>query len=516
MATILSKKKSSSGGPYVFYTVDVSVYGRTPTKVKLKFKVTAWLQHSSSWIGTGNVIVASLHVGGTWYDLTLKSSDTTWTGTKKHSVTSKEITIGGLSPGTTVLTNIRFKAESTRGIPVGLDSTACGNISVPSIGAKYANVKTAVSVLSQAEAKATVSGLPAAVGYTQKIEWKLGNTIVKTISISASSKTSSYGYIFSGLKPGSKYDLTVRIYGESTLLCTETIAVTTPAETGTLTLTPKSTYIVVQVGGMFSGPNYTRTIVFRYKRSTEGIYKTFATVSSQSASASVNITGLVNNVKYDIEVQIKNGTTVLKTLTAAATTIKDTSLVPVPEITGVEQRLGTRDCTVGWLVDKNIAKTTYTVQVKTAAAASWANIKTLSSVSSPVTVTAPAGNTDISFRIMAENTSVASGVTNYSNIFTVYIRDDFEWDIEKEAGAKMVITANEWNRLGDYAMTKCAQKGITVAIPKVSAGEKITAELYNVMKNAITELSVIPVEDKMCGDPIAAEDIDALRMAVNA
>ncbi len=519
MATILSKKKSSSGGPYVFYTVSTSVYGRTPTAVKLKFEVTAWLQYSSSLLGKGMPISVSLYVGGAWRKMTLKSSGEVWTGTTKHSVTSKEITISGLSPGTTTMTGIKFKAEQTGGSAGDLNSTSCSNIKIPSVTAEYSSVNLTGSALNQATATAKISGLPTAVGYAQTIKWMLGSSVVKTVSIAASSKATSYSHTFTGLKPSSKYNLTVQVYGGSTLLSTKTVAVTTPAETGTLVLTPKSTYITAQVGGMFSGPSYVRTIVFSYKRSTETTYKTFETIatgSGQSASVAMNITGLVSNVKYDIEVQIKNGATVLKTLKATATTLKDTSLVPVPEIAGVEQRLGTRECTVGWFVNKNIAKTTYTVQVKTAAASSWANIKTLSSVSSPVTVTAPAGNADVSFRIAAANVSVASSVTNYSEIFTVYVRDDFEWDIEKAEGAKMVITANEWNRLGDYAMTKCAQKGITVDIPKVSAGEKITAETYNVMKNAITKLSVIPVGDKVCGDPIVAEDIDALRIAVNA
>ena len=54
-----------------------------------------------------------------------------------------------------------------------------------------------------------------------------------------------------------------------------------------------------------------------------------------------------------------------------------------------------------------------------------------------------------------------------------------------------------------------------VDIPTVSQGDDITAAVYNTMKNAISLVNPIDIADKRRGDAITADDIDALRIAIN-
>ena len=94
-------------------------------------------------------------------------------------------------------------------------------------------------------------------------------------------------------------------------------------------------------------------------------------------------------------------------------------------------------------------------------------------------------------------------------------RDDFVWDSDKVAGSAVVITANEWNRLRDYALAKAAAVGLSLNVPKVAAEDRITARAYNSMKAAISAVNPVGIADKSEGDVIYAADIDALRIAVN-
>ena len=79
----------------------------------------------------------------------------------------------------------------------------------------------------------------------------------------------------------------------------------------------------------------------------------------------------------------------------------------------------------------------------------------------------------------------------------------------------MIITANEWNRLREYAVARNKDLGIIVDIARVGPDDEISASTYNIMKNAISNVTVIDIADKKRGDVIAAADIDALRVAIN-
>lgn len=536
MATILSKKKSTYGSPYAYYTVEATVSERTPTSVKVKMKVTAKLQYSASYLGTGKGLRAGFYVGESWHDVLLKGTGSTWSGTGAHTA-SVSFTVP-VSASTTALTGIKFRCIRTdsTGSACELKSTNCSNISITDIVSKYSLLEISAGEPTQKQVEAILSGMPSAVGFDATIKWYRGSTLVESVAVPSTSKTTSYAYMFTGLLPNTSYVLKAEVDYSGSPLTSKAATITTPQETGELVLAPRATYIEASVLGMFDGPNYTRSVEFYYKKDEESDYRWFATVDSQTDTAVKNITGLISNSVYNIQVLIKNGATVLKTLTASAETLEDTSLIPWAMIEQITQQLGTRLCTISWLTDKLVAGTIYTVEAMSEGDSEWTELVGMNEFISPITVVAPAGNTFVTFRIKAVNESVAEGIGTYSGEVTFYVRDDFLWDVDKIAGQPMIITANEWNRLRDYALAKTEALGYKVNIPIVRTGDDITAKIYNTMKNAIVlgifsepvmmlgvgKLGVASilsntgyVVDKRRGDVITAEDIDLLRSLIN-
>lgn len=522
MAQILSKK-STYGGPYAKYVVDVTTSARTPTSVKVTAKVTANLTASSSLLGTGNGfgLVAGIYVGGSWHTWTLKGEGTSWSGTSKHSK-STSFTVSNLTAATTALTGIKFRCLRTSGAgnSAQLNETSCSNISVTQISSKYANVVMTADteMMTQKQAGVMLSGLPSAIGFATSIDWLIGETVISTTPVGETATATTYAYTFSGLIPNVGYTLKANIKYGATVLTTKSVAITTPQETGVLKLTPKATYIVVTVLGMFDAPNYTRSIEFYYKKDEESEYKLFSTETTQGVTISKNITGLISNSVYDVKVLVKNGAATLITLTDQIETTEDTSLIPTAFIESISQQLGTRLCTLSWAVDKSVAGTTYVIEAMGEEDSEWTELASMSEVISPATVELDSdsmGNADVTFRIRAVNESVAEGLATYSEEMVFYVRDDFLWDSDKLAGQPMIITANEWNRLREYAIARNNDIGNMVDIQTVSQGDAITATAYNTMKNAISLVNPIYIADKRRGDVITAADIDALKVAIN-
>lgn len=519
MSTLKSSTKSDSGSPYVYYTVTAEDSGRKEASVKVKVTIKSHLQSSSSWLGTGAGLKGQVYIGGSWRSITIKKTSSSWSGTSSHSA-SDTFTVDGLTAMQTSLTGIKFRVVRTdsNGSSGKLSSRDCNSLSIPKGNASYSSVKLNAEVSSQAAAKATLSGLTGAVGYTRVICWYRGSTLVGTTSISGSSKTASFSRNFTGLYPNTTYTLKAVIHEKSSsgaTISTKTVSVTTKQETGTLSTTAGSTYITLSLSGMYSSPNYDRMLEVWYKKNSESEneYKLFTRKKNSSESETMTITGLISNELYDIKTVIKNGETNLKTLTASVRTLEDSSLVPYAFITDVTQQLGTRTCALRWMTDKDVPGTVYKVQAK--AGAEWETVATATNILSPIAVTSPAGNADVTFRISSQNNNVASGTVNLSNEVSLYVRDDFLWDSDKVADDPVIITANEWNRLRDYAIAKAAAAGMSLNISKVVSGDRITARAYNAMKNAISAVSYIDIDDKSEGDVIYAADIDALRIAVN-
>ena len=378
---------------------------------------------------------------------------------------------------------------------------------------KYENVVLKKVKVTQEWGRVTLENIPPAIGFETNIFLYNGLTREATTIKPAKSETTSYTYTVEGLLPNTTYELEAKIAYQTMILAKRNLKFTTPQETGTLTLDPASTNMNVRIEGMYNGPNYTRSIVVYYKKSSSSGYVYYTTIKTQGASTNIRIKNLISNVKYDVKVLIKNGSKTLKTLTKSATTTKVNSLVPIAYIDNVVQKLGTKKCTITWEINKSVTGTSYEIQTKKGSN-SWKILDIVTAVKT-LTYTIDADNENVKFRIIAENSSVAYGVRNISNEFSLYVQGNYKWDKEKTVGVPLVITASEWNRLADYVKARNIQKGNTVTIPVVKAGTPFTAETYNTMKNAISLITPIPVTNKRKGDAVTVADIEALRTAIN-
>lgn len=130
--TLISSVQSTYGGPYAKYTFSVTYSSRTSTSIVIKATCTGALASSSSWLGTGKVLVAGIRVGGTWRTWTLKSSSSSWSGTTSHSA-STSFTVTGLSNTTTALTGIQVRVTRSDGGGTSgvLNARSVSNISIP-------------------------------------------------------------------------------------------------------------------------------------------------------------------------------------------------------------------------------------------------------------------------------------------------------------------------------------------------------------------------------------------------
>ena len=514
MASVTKTYTNTSEQPNVTYKTTVTLSRVSATKIKVAVSCDTKLGSPGSWLGTGHKLVGHIWFDGKDHTWTIKKSTSSWSGDDWHedSGGSWEIAAG---PNVTYdAFKLKFVNTYDTAGDIGWQDDFV--VSVAS-GVSYAtddhdDVKITGEADSQANATVELSSIPKSVGYTRVICWYNGDEYIGYTTVSATSHSKT----FTGLMPNTTYKLTAKIRIGSTsgsIIATKTVSITTPQETGSLSLVPQSTYITAEISDMFNEPNYDRSIEVYVKRPDASAYTLATTVTSQSETASANIKNLISGAEYDVQVLIKNGSTTLKTLTGRTETLEDTSLIPTGILEEVRQQLGTRNCYVYWDVDKLVAGTIYEIQAKPEGEA-WVTIATLDEVQEATMVTLEYGNVDVAFRIKTTNPSVAEDLANYSNIYYFYVRDDFLWDIEKVPGESR-ITANEWNRLREYAVARNNALGNTVNIPVVRQGDGVTAAVYNTMKNAISLVTPIAIADKRRGDAITAADIDALRVAIN-
>ena len=135
MAKILSETRSTSGSPYVYYTVSATTSNRTANSIDVKVTVTSRLANSSSTLGSGENygIRGFIEIEDIEYELILKKKADSWSGTTKHSV-SKTITVDTLTASQTLLENIKFRAIRTSGNTANagyLKATSCKDIEIP-------------------------------------------------------------------------------------------------------------------------------------------------------------------------------------------------------------------------------------------------------------------------------------------------------------------------------------------------------------------------------------------------
>lgn len=380
--------------------------------------------------------------------------------------------------------------------------------------AKFSSNAT-LSVKSSNQTKITMSlKLPKAT-YTRVVKWYIGDKLHDTITYKKT--TTDITHTYAKLLPNKTYNITAKIYAKDDnstdpLLTTRSLSVTTPKETCTLQLTPFTTYIRCNLTGMFDNPTYNRTIKLYYKVKDDWVL--YNTYERNSSAAELYVKGLISNQKHSIKVEVCNGKTIYLTKIESATTLKDESLVPEGIIDSLTQKLGTREITMKWSSNKKVSGTTYYIECKEKNESNWQTLKTLSEIESPIILNSPKGNTNMEFRIRSKNISVA-GTEKISQIETIYVRDDFVWDIPKEIGRAFEVTANEWNRLGDYVVAKHLDNGKKIVIKRVKKGDVLSSVIYNDMKNHINVLTPLNIVDKKPGEAINMADIDKLREGIN-
>ena len=122
---------SKADEPNVKYTVTAKATNRTANSVKVTLSVTAALTSKKSYWKNAGVLVASVYIGGSWRNITMKAASDKWESTSGHTK-NLTVTVSGLSETATALTGIKFKA--TRSDSLGdtgkLAETACKNLAI--------------------------------------------------------------------------------------------------------------------------------------------------------------------------------------------------------------------------------------------------------------------------------------------------------------------------------------------------------------------------------------------------
>lgn len=130
--TVLSKQ-TSAGSPRFRYLVTLRATGRTSNAVTITATVTASLGTDKNYFGKGLGVKASVYIGGSWHDITIKGTSAYWKGRTGHTV-STTFTITGLTTDQTALTGIKFKAWRTDSLLANIagvmPETSCSNLTI--------------------------------------------------------------------------------------------------------------------------------------------------------------------------------------------------------------------------------------------------------------------------------------------------------------------------------------------------------------------------------------------------
>jgi predicted phage tail component-like protein len=118
--------KSTSGAPAINYTVKAKSSQRTTNSVKVDITITTSLENTGSYFGNGYGLIASVYIGGSWREVTLKKTTDYWKGTSGHTA-NLSVTVSGLTSSQTSISGIKFKVgrSDSNGNAGILEETAC-------------------------------------------------------------------------------------------------------------------------------------------------------------------------------------------------------------------------------------------------------------------------------------------------------------------------------------------------------------------------------------------------------
>lgn len=184
--TILSSQKSTYGSPYCNYTVEVEPSTRTASTLAVNIRVTAWLNASDSYLGTGNTLTGNLTLGSTTISFIIHASTDSWSGTTKHTITSSG-TVSGISNSTTSL-SAKFSSIYSgyaSDNPSQLNATTCSSLNISS----YTPPTPTVHTITTTNISSYVAGYPGdnfslqtapSGGSDYTYKWFRGDTQVST------------------------------------------------------------------------------------------------------------------------------------------------------------------------------------------------------------------------------------------------------------------------------------------------------------------------------------------------
>lgn len=125
---ILIEKYSDYSGPYGIWNVYVEQVSRSANAVSLNVKVTVRLAASSSWVGTGHVISATVTINGTSISVPMKAYSDSWSGTSTHEVV-KSASVSA-SASLTSLSATFSASNSYDSKTLTVSTTTCSNVSI--------------------------------------------------------------------------------------------------------------------------------------------------------------------------------------------------------------------------------------------------------------------------------------------------------------------------------------------------------------------------------------------------
>lgn len=128
----LVRVTSRAGAPHFNYKVLYKTTNRTAKTAKVTFAITGALARDASYFLSGYGLVASVFIGGSWHDVTLKKPNDRWRGKTAHTV-NMAVNVSGLAASAISISGIKFKvsrSDNFGGRAGILNAMNCPNIPI--------------------------------------------------------------------------------------------------------------------------------------------------------------------------------------------------------------------------------------------------------------------------------------------------------------------------------------------------------------------------------------------------
>ena len=523
MGTIKGKnsRNTSKYDFYITYSVDSD-----PKNLRYEVTVSAMLDIVRWRFDSRLPETVTISIDGSKSSKQYPNGMDNW-GNNSSRVSKTMYTYKKYIPYTATAQTIKLTAKTTDIESGGYGPGTCSASGSIKLAAKFSTAgKLTAGSATESSLKATLSGIPAKVGFERVIDWyyKIGTassyTKFKETKVAGSSKTTSFSVSKAGLISSRPYNFKAVIRTGKKTITTKTATGTTSATTLKSTLSMGNTYgkFAVTIKGNIG---FAREISWYYKKVNEKVYVLSSTTKISAGATATSyaktFSGLLSNVRYNFKAVLKTGNTLLKQIEVTGLTVRDESLVPVPVLYRVDQKIGSKELYVYWDSPENVNGTVYAVQYRRNGDVNWSTAANVVPFDGGSIIQIVGGNEEFEFRISATN-SIAVGVVRYSEVIVSYVYDDFEWDTEKRKGEPFLLTVKEWNRLVEWVQAMFLKAGLDIGdynMRYVQNGEAVTAECYNSAAGAINELAKTTVPVTAQGNGITADSLNMLKDSLN-